>query len=139
MAEFKKAAQRSDIPAGSRKLLNLEGQKVALFNVAGTYYAISDTCAQMNPATLLAVFAHVSSSATAVEDAPAVTVSIPNQRKTEPSEKMLPSGLAVSTNPISSPAWMRVAMSAMSVVPLLIVMLAALTAMDAPATAIAGW
>lgn len=45
MAEFVKAAKISEIPQGTGKTVKLEGQAVALFNVAGNFYATSNTCA----------------------------------------------------------------------------------------------
>ncbi len=45
MAEFKKAASKSEIPAGTGKVVDVGGQKIALFNVNGSFYAISNTCA----------------------------------------------------------------------------------------------
>ena len=44
MASFVKAAQTSDIPAGQGKCVEVEGKRIAIFNVDGTYYAIDDVC-----------------------------------------------------------------------------------------------
>ena len=44
MGEFKKVADASDVPPGTSTCVELDGEKVALFNVAGTVHAISDTC-----------------------------------------------------------------------------------------------
>ena len=44
MADFVKVCKTSDIPSGSGKTVDLNGKPVAVFNVAGTFYAISDTC-----------------------------------------------------------------------------------------------
>ncbi len=44
MADFKKVADASDLPPGTSVCVELDGEKVALFNVAGTVHAISDTC-----------------------------------------------------------------------------------------------
>ncbi len=41
---FEKAANLSDIPAGSIKEVQVGGQAVALANVDGTFYAVSNTC-----------------------------------------------------------------------------------------------
>ena len=41
---FTKAATVADIPAGKGKCVTVNGRKVALFNVNGTFYAIDDTC-----------------------------------------------------------------------------------------------
>jgi nitrite reductase/ring-hydroxylating ferredoxin subunit len=41
---FEKVASLAEIPAGSIKEVQVEGQAIALANVAGTVYAISGTC-----------------------------------------------------------------------------------------------
>ena len=44
MANFVKVAQTSEIPAGQGKCVELEGKRIAIFNVDGTYYAMDDVC-----------------------------------------------------------------------------------------------
>lgn len=44
MADFVQVAIATELPPGSRKLLDLDGRAVALFNVDGKYYAIDDVC-----------------------------------------------------------------------------------------------
>lgn len=44
MAEFVEVAGVSEVPPGGRKLLDLDGRAVALFNVDGQYFAIDDVC-----------------------------------------------------------------------------------------------
>ena len=44
MAKLLKIAETKDVPPGQAAAFTIEGQKVALFNVEGTYYAIGDTC-----------------------------------------------------------------------------------------------
>ena len=44
MAKLLKIAKTKDVPPGQAAAFTIEGQKVALFNVEGTYYAIGDTC-----------------------------------------------------------------------------------------------
>jgi len=44
MANFVKVAQTSEIPAGQGKCVEVEGKRIAIFNVDGTYYAIDDVC-----------------------------------------------------------------------------------------------
>jgi nitrite reductase (NADH) small subunit len=44
MAEFVKIAGASELPPGSGTVKEVNGQAIALFNVAGTYYAIDNTC-----------------------------------------------------------------------------------------------
>ena len=44
MARLIKIAEAKDVPAGQAAAFTIEGQKIALFNVEGAYYAIADTC-----------------------------------------------------------------------------------------------
>ena len=44
MGQFIKVAQKGDIPPGKCVSVEVNGQRVALFNVDGAYYAIGDTC-----------------------------------------------------------------------------------------------
>ena len=44
MAEFVKVAQSDEIAPGQGKLVEIEGKRIALFNVEGSCYAIDDTC-----------------------------------------------------------------------------------------------
>lgn len=44
MANFVKIGKTGDIPAGSGKTVDLNGKPVAVFNVDGNFYAISDSC-----------------------------------------------------------------------------------------------
>ena len=44
MSEFVKVAQVTDIAPGYGRLVQVEGRFIALFNCAGTFYAIDDTC-----------------------------------------------------------------------------------------------
>jgi nitrite reductase/ring-hydroxylating ferredoxin subunit len=44
MAKLLKIAEAKDVPPGQAAAFTIEGQKIALFNVEGTYYAIGDTC-----------------------------------------------------------------------------------------------
>jgi len=37
-------ASVSEIPVGGRKLVDVKGRKIVLFNLAGEFYAISDKC-----------------------------------------------------------------------------------------------
>ena len=39
-----KVASRDELAPGTAKQVTVNGQKVALFNVGGKYYAIDDTC-----------------------------------------------------------------------------------------------
>jgi 3-phenylpropionate/trans-cinnamate dioxygenase ferredoxin subunit len=44
MPDFVKVASLGELPPGGKKLLDLDGRAVALFNVEGVYYAIDDVC-----------------------------------------------------------------------------------------------
>ncbi len=44
MAQFTKVATKADIPAGSGKVIEVEGKAIAVFNCDGTFYAIDNTC-----------------------------------------------------------------------------------------------
>ena len=44
MAEFIKVAVTGDIPPNQGKLVEVQGNKIALFNLEGKYYAIDNTC-----------------------------------------------------------------------------------------------
>jgi 3-phenylpropionate/trans-cinnamate dioxygenase ferredoxin subunit len=44
MSEFIRVAGRAELPPGGKKLVDLDGRAIALFNVQGRYYAIDDVC-----------------------------------------------------------------------------------------------
>ena len=44
MAGFVKAAKSDEIAPGQGKVVELDGKKIAIFNVEGAFYAIDDTC-----------------------------------------------------------------------------------------------
>ncbi len=44
MAEFIKVAVTGDIQPNQGKLVEVEGKKIAIFNLEGKYYAIDNTC-----------------------------------------------------------------------------------------------
>jgi len=44
MGGLVKVVEKKDVPLGSSTAVEVRGQKVAVFNVDGTFYAISDTC-----------------------------------------------------------------------------------------------
>jgi 3-phenylpropionate/trans-cinnamate dioxygenase ferredoxin subunit len=44
MAKTLKIAETKDLPPGKAAAFTVEGLTIALFNVAGTYYAIDDSC-----------------------------------------------------------------------------------------------
>ena len=44
MAGFVKVAKSDEIQPGQGKMVEVDGRKIALFNVDGAFYAIDDTC-----------------------------------------------------------------------------------------------
>jgi len=44
MGELVRVAAKADIVPGSAIAVEVKGQKIALFNIGGTYYAIGETC-----------------------------------------------------------------------------------------------
>lgn len=44
MASFVKVAHVSDIPEGTARCVEVDGERVALFHIEGEFYAINDTC-----------------------------------------------------------------------------------------------
>ena len=44
MPSFVKVATRSELPVGGKKLVEVDGRAIALFNVDGAYHAIDDVC-----------------------------------------------------------------------------------------------
>jgi len=44
MDDYVKVATVDDIQPGERVLIELDGIRIAIFNLDGTYYAIEDTC-----------------------------------------------------------------------------------------------
>jgi 3-phenylpropionate/trans-cinnamate dioxygenase ferredoxin component len=44
MAKLLKMAKTKDVPPSQAAAFTIEGQKIAVFNVEGTYYAIGGTC-----------------------------------------------------------------------------------------------
>ena len=44
MGEFVKVAQVADVAPGHGRLVEVAGRLIALFNCAGTFYALDDTC-----------------------------------------------------------------------------------------------
>ena len=45
MAGFVKIAKSDEIQSGQGKMIEVDGKKIALFNVDGAFHAIDDTCA----------------------------------------------------------------------------------------------
>ena len=47
MAGFVKAAKSDEIPPGQGKMVELNGKKIAIFNIEGAFYAIDDTSIEL--------------------------------------------------------------------------------------------
>ncbi len=43
-AEYIAVATRAELPNGARKIVEIDGKALAVFNIAGAYYAIADVC-----------------------------------------------------------------------------------------------
>lgn len=44
MADFTSVAKAGDVPAGEGRVVTVDGVEVALYNVAGEFHAIDNTC-----------------------------------------------------------------------------------------------
>ena len=44
MSSFVKVASCSELPVGGKKLVEVDGRAIAVFNVNGAYHAIDDVC-----------------------------------------------------------------------------------------------
>jgi 3-phenylpropionate/trans-cinnamate dioxygenase ferredoxin component len=44
MPSFVKVSTSGELPPGSKKLAEIDGRPIAVFNVAGSFYAIDDVC-----------------------------------------------------------------------------------------------
>ena len=43
-AEFVAVATKDELPNGARKIVEIDGRALAVFNIAGEYFAIADVC-----------------------------------------------------------------------------------------------
>ncbi len=43
-AEYVAVATQDELPNGARKIVEVDGRAIAVFNIAGAYYAIADVC-----------------------------------------------------------------------------------------------
>jgi 3-phenylpropionate/trans-cinnamate dioxygenase ferredoxin subunit len=43
-AEFVAVATKDELPNGARKIVEVDGRAIAVFNIAGEYFAIADVC-----------------------------------------------------------------------------------------------
>jgi len=53
MTEFTQVAKTSDIPPGERKRIELNGERVSIFNIDGEFFAVYDTCPHKKTAPLI--------------------------------------------------------------------------------------
>ena len=44
MSNYTTIAETEEIPSGERKRIEIDGQRISIFNIDNTYYAINDTC-----------------------------------------------------------------------------------------------
>src|SRR5713226_6809574 len=44
MPEFVKVARTEEVPVGTARMVEVNGKEIALFNVAGSFHAIDNTC-----------------------------------------------------------------------------------------------
>jgi len=60
MGELRAVARAAEIPPGSARCIEVEGRKIALFNVEGRFFAMDDTCTHRGgPLSQGAVKGHV--------------------------------------------------------------------------------
>ena len=53
MNTYTTVARTEEIPAGKRKRFEVKGQQISIFNIAGEYFAIYDTCPHKGTAPLI--------------------------------------------------------------------------------------
>ncbi len=51
--DFVAVAKTADIPPGERKRVEVDGERISIFNIDNRYYAIRDTCPHKKTAPLL--------------------------------------------------------------------------------------
>lgn len=44
MSTLREVGRTADVPSGKAKLVEVDGKKIALFNLGGHFYALDDTC-----------------------------------------------------------------------------------------------
>lgn len=44
MSTLREVGRTADVPPGKARLVQVDGKKIALFNVGGRFYALDDTC-----------------------------------------------------------------------------------------------
>ena len=53
MGNYSFVAKTGEIPSGKRKRVEINGQRITIFNIENTYYAINDTCPHKKTAPLI--------------------------------------------------------------------------------------
>ena len=53
MGNYSFVAETGEIPSGKRKRVQINGQRITIFNIENTYYAINDTCPHKKTAPLI--------------------------------------------------------------------------------------
>lgn len=53
MSKLTPVARTEEIPVGERKRIEVNGQRISIFNIDGNYYAIIDTCPHKKTAPLI--------------------------------------------------------------------------------------
>ena len=53
MGNYSFVAETGEIPSGERKRVEINGQRITIFNIENTYYAINDTCPHKKTAPLI--------------------------------------------------------------------------------------
>ena len=53
MTQYFQVAKTSDIPPGERKRIELNGERISIFNIEGEFFAIYDQCPHKNTAPLI--------------------------------------------------------------------------------------
>ena len=53
MSNYTIIAEIEEIPSGERKRIEIDGQRITIFNINNTYYAINDTCPHKKTAPLI--------------------------------------------------------------------------------------
>ena len=53
MKKYSIVAETGEIPSGERKRVEINGQRITIFNIENTYYAINDTCPHKKTAPLI--------------------------------------------------------------------------------------
>ena len=53
MGNYSFVAETGEIPSGKRKRVEINGQRITIFNIENTYYAINDSCPHKKTAPLI--------------------------------------------------------------------------------------